>query len=92
VATPEQIADEAKRAWKVRQLVDIASNLIMQSRMTRQDAEILVSHIRGQILTLFPDGAETYELVYAQKFKRLIDEFADPRQPAVIIPFRSHES
>lgn len=88
MATPEQIADEARRAWKVRQLVDIASNLIMQSKMTRQDAEMLVAYVRTQILTLFPDGAETYELIYAPRFRRLVDEFADARRGAVVIPFR----
>jgi hypothetical protein len=88
VATQEQIADEARRAWKVRQLVDIASNLIMQSNMPRRNAEALVLQVRSHILALFPDGAETYELIYASRFRRLIDEFADTRSGAVVLPFR----
>ena len=85
--TPEQLADEARRARKVRQLVDIATALIMQSNLTRDDAEGLVAGIRERILGLFPDGEQTYELIYAPRFKRLICEYARGRPPGVVIPF-----
>ena len=89
-ATPEQLADEARRARKVRQIVDIATSLIMQSGLTRADAELLVENVRERILGLFPDGAETYELLYASRFKRLIGEFTSPpaERRGVVLPFR----
>jgi hypothetical protein len=88
MATREQIADEAARARKVRQLVDLATSLIMQAKMTRVDAEQLVAAVRERILALFPGREETYELIYARRFSRLIDEFARPTPgPAVVIPF-----
>jgi hypothetical protein len=74
--TAEQLADEARRARKVRQLVDIATNLIMQSNMTQRDAESLIRHVRDRILGLFPDSEQTYEIIYAPRFRRLIEEFA----------------
>ena len=89
-ATPEQLVDEERRARKVRHLVDIATNLIMQSNMTRRDAERLVEMIRQQVLELFPGGEQTYEVIYAPRFSRLIREFAgvsDARQGGVMIPF-----
>ncbi|HEX2240668.1 MAG TPA: hypothetical protein VHJ82_05955 [Actinomycetota bacterium] len=91
MATREQLADEAARAQKVRHLVDLATSLIMQSGMTRKDAETLVATVRERILNLFPDGEDTYELVYAPRFRRLIDEFArpDPRGRGVVIQFPS---
>ena len=90
IATPtaEQLADEAHRARKVRQLVDIATALIMQSNMTVNDAELLVESVRERILGLFPDGGDTYELIYAPRFRRLITEYARHRHPGVVIPFR----
>jgi hypothetical protein len=90
VATAEQLADEARRARKVRQIVDIATSLIMQSSLPRADAELLVENVRERILSLFPDGAETYEVVYASRFRRLIDEFAAPPagRRGVVLPFR----
>ena len=89
MATREQLADEAARAQKVRHLVDLATSLIMQSGMTRRDAETLVQTIRERILSLFPDGEQTYELIYAPRFRRLIDEFAraEPRAKGVVIRF-----
>ena len=61
----------------------------MQSGMTRRDAEHLVAVVRERILKLFPDGEEIYELIYAPRFSRLINEFArpEPTRTAVIIPF-----
>lgn len=85
MATKEQLADEAARARKVRHLVDFSTALIMQSQMSRRDAEVLVSTVRERILTLFPDGADTYELIYAPRFRRLIDEFARPEPPRGVI-------
>lgn len=78
MASPEQLADEAIRARKVRHLVDLATSLIMQAQMTRRDAEQLVATVRERILNLFPGAEETYELLYARRFQRLIDEFARP--------------
>jgi hypothetical protein len=61
----------------------------MQSGMSRRDAESLVAMVRERILNLFPDGEDTYELIYSPRFKRLIDEFAhaDGRPRSVVIPF-----
>jgi len=61
----------------------------MQSAMTRREAESLVATVRERILHLFPDGEQTYELVYAPRFRRLIEEFArtEPRPRGVVIPF-----
>ena len=89
MASREQLADEARRAQKVRQVVDIATNLIMQSSMTRRDAESLVAAVRERILVLFPDGEQTYELIYRPRFRRLIDEFTSPADTSrgVVIPF-----
>ena len=85
--TPEQLADETRRARKVRHLVDIATALIMQSNMTVRDAENLVQTVRERILALFPDGAGTYELIYGARFTRLINEYAQDRPRGVVIAF-----
>ena len=90
MVSPDELADEAQRARKVRHVVDIATNLIMQSHMSRADAEHLVSIVRERILALFPGSEQTFEVVYGPRFKRLIDEFAEPRgvRRGVLLPFR----
>jgi hypothetical protein len=41
------------------------------------------------VLELFPGREETFEIVYARRFQRLVDEFTRPdsRNEAVILPF-----
>jgi hypothetical protein len=92
VATPEQLADEARRARKVRQIVDIATSLLMQANMPRAEAERLVALVRERILLLFPDGQQTYELIYSPRFTRLIEEFTAPTEGrrGVVVPFPTH--
>ena len=50
----------------------------MQSNMTVDDAEWLVQGVRERILGLFPDGDDTYELIYAPRFRRLITSTPAP--------------
>ena len=85
--TADELADETRRVRKVRQLVDIATALIVQSNMTAADAETLVGWLRERILILFPGGEGTFEIVYAQRFRRLIREYARDGRPGVVIPF-----
>ena len=87
MATPEEIRDEALRARSVRILVDFTSSVIMQSAMRRSEAEALVDAVRRKILELFPGRDETYELLYAPRFRRLLDEFTDPRpnEPGAVV-------
>ena len=94
MATPEQLADEAIRARKVRHLVDLATSLIMQAQMTQRDAEQLVLAVRERILRLFPGAEDTYELLYSRRFRRLIDEFAKPTgsRRGVVIRFPADRS
>jgi len=89
VATREELADEARRMSRVRTIVDVTSNLIMQSGLHRREAEALVMLARQKVLELFPGRAETFEIVYARRFQRLVDEFTRPdsRNEAVILPF-----
>ena len=61
----------------------------MQSSMTRRDAENLVAAVRERVLALFPGGEETFEIIYAPRFRRLLDEFAPAPtgRRGVVIPF-----
>jgi hypothetical protein len=70
-------------------IVDFTSNVIAQGPMSREEAEALVAAARGRILALFPGREETYELIYAPRFRRLVDEFAARSEGhAVVVPFR----
>ncbi len=76
--TQAEIEDEQRRARYVRLIVDFTSSVIMQGRMVRTEAETLVRAARAKILELFPGREQTYELLYAPRFRRLLDEFTRP--------------
>lgn len=92
--TPEQahaeaVADEARRVRQLRILVDLTSSLLIQARLTRPEAEELLASTRRQALTLFPDKEETYELVLAPRFARLMNEFVGPAPGAKLLRFQA---
>jgi hypothetical protein len=85
-ASREAIAEEQKRARQLRTAVDTACALIRQGQLTRPEGERLMRITRARALELFPDKAETFDLVLAPRFHRLLDEFTRPT--ARVLPFR----
>lgn len=69
-------------------MVDITSSVLMQGRLTRDEAEDIVATARRCVLELFPDKEDTFELILAPRFERLMNEFVGPRIPKKVLPFR----
>jgi hypothetical protein len=82
------LAEEGRRLRRLRMVVDLTANVLMQARLSRSEAEDLVSAARGRILELFPDKESTYELILAPRFARLLDEFVGPAPASRVLPFR----
>ena len=55
--------------------------------MSPAEAEDLVAATRRRALALFLDKAETYDLILAPRFARLMRDFVLPASPK-ILPFR----
>jgi hypothetical protein len=60
----------------------------MQGRLTRDEAEDIVATTRRCALELFPDKEDTFDLILAPRFERLMNEFVGPHVPKRILPFR----
>jgi len=69
-----------RQARKVRQIVDIATSLILQPYMTRRDAESLIRRVARRTLAVFPGGRHRDQVFYASRFNGLIGEFAGAPQ------------
>jgi hypothetical protein len=82
----EAIADERRRLRILRTVVDLTCSVLAQQRMGRAEAEAIVAAARARVLELFPDKEETYELILAPRFARLVDEFTD-KPAARVLPF-----
>jgi hypothetical protein len=76
-ARAQVIAAEARQARQLRMVVDLTTAVLMQGRLSRREAEDLIAATRRRALKLFPDKEETYELILAPRFARLLDEFTD---------------
>lgn len=93
--TREEIEDEQRRARRVRRIVDVTCAMIAQGQLSRRDAEQLVHAARDRILELFPGREQTYEIVCAPRFRRMLDEFTRPDpmpRRGAVVAFRSRSS
>jgi hypothetical protein len=71
-------------------IVDLTSSVIMQGGIDRNEAEALVAATRRRALELFPGKEDTFDLILAPRFARLIGEFVGSAPPANVLRFRRH--
>jgi hypothetical protein len=84
--TRDAIEEEARRLRELRFLVDLTTAVIAQARPDRAEAERMVAATRTRILELFPDKRDTYELILAPRFARLLAALPPPA--GRVLPFR----
>ncbi len=80
-------AEEDRRARQLRVIVDLASSVIVQGGTSLAEAHALVAATRRRVLELFPGKEDTFDLILAPRFARLIREFVLPASSKVL-PFR----
>jgi hypothetical protein len=71
-------------------IVDLTSSVLMQGGIDGKEAEALVAATRRRALELFPGKEDTFDLILAPRFARLIREFIGPAPPANVQP-RIHD-
>jgi len=81
------VAEEQRRADRLRRAVDVACALLRQGRLTRAEGEAVVRLAREQALGLFPGKGDVFDLVLTPRFRRVLDEFCPPTS-ARVLPFR----
>ena len=72
---PADVAEEQRRADRLRLAVDVACAVLRQGRLNRSEAEAVVATARQQALSLFPGKEDVFDLVLAPRFRRIVDEF-----------------
>jgi hypothetical protein len=88
VPSDHERAEEERRARQLRLIVDLTSSVIVQGGIDRGEAEALVAATRRRALELFPGKEDTFDLILAPRFARLIRESVGPAPPANVLPFR----
>ena len=57
-------------------------NLILHSSLPRVDIDIQIENFRAECLRRYPDEEELFEMIYASRFRRILDQWGDDRPDA----------
>ncbi len=69
-----EVEEENKKIKSLRFMVDLTISLIYQTAMTREEALEHFVKVREFALRLFPGKELAFEIIYAPRFKRVINE------------------
>ena len=70
----ENVVEENKKVRRLRFMVDFTLEYIRTQRLSHDQAILVVEGVKRFALGLFPDKEETFDIVYAPRFKRLLNE------------------
>lgn len=70
----ELLREEERKMRQLRGLVDATAMVIAQGDVSVLEACALARLARRQALTLFPDKANVFDLIYRPRFARIISE------------------
>jgi hypothetical protein len=70
----DDIREEDKKIRRLKFMVDFTLEYIRTQRLTHDQAILVVEGVKRFTLNLFPGKEETFDLIYAPKFKRLLNE------------------
>lgn len=69
-----EVEEENKKIKSLRFMVDLTISLIYQTAMTREETLEHFVKVREFALRLFPGKELAFEIIYAPRFKRVINE------------------
>lgn len=70
----DEVIDEEKKLRRLRFVVDFALNFIKAQSITHDHALSIVEGVKKHTLTLFPGKEDQFDLIYAPRFKRALNE------------------
>jgi len=70
----DPLAEENRKIRHLKMMVSLGLAVLSQERLSRREAEQIVESIRCSALRMFPGKETTWEIVYAPRFHRVIEE------------------
>lgn len=70
----DEVLEEEKKLRRLRFIVDFALEYIRTQNITHDEAISVVEGVKRHALKLFPGKEETFDIIYAPRFKRLLNE------------------
>ncbi len=68
------IKEENKKIRRLRFIVDFALQFIRTQDVTHDEAISVIEGVRKNALQLFPGKEDAFDIIYAPRFKRLLNE------------------
>jgi hypothetical protein len=69
----DELLDENRRIRRLRLLVDLSLEYIGTQTLTHDEAIGIVEGVKRQAISLFPEKEEAFDIIYAPRFKRLLN-------------------
>ncbi len=70
----DDLREENKKVRRLRFMVDFSLEYIRTQQLSHDEAMLVVESVKRFALGLFPEKEETFDIVYAPRFKRLLNE------------------
>ena len=70
----DDLREENKKVRRLRFRVDFSLEYIRTQQLSHDQAILVVEGVKRFALGLFPGKEETFDIVYAPRFKRLLNE------------------
>ena len=68
------LEEENRKIRRLKMMVNLGMAVIRQERLSLSEAEEIVEAIRRSALRMFPGKEKTWEIVYAPRFHRIIEQ------------------
>jgi hypothetical protein len=69
----QEIIEENKKVRRLRFIVDFALQYIRTQQITHDQAIGIVEGVKKHALLFFPDKEETFDIIYAPRFRRVLN-------------------
>ena len=70
----QAITEETRKVRRLRFIVDFALQYIRTQEITHDQAIGIVEGVKKHALLLFPEKEEAFDIIYAPRFKRVLNE------------------
>ena len=74
MASEAEILEEARKIRRLQVVVDLVMSTLQQSDLPVEEAAEMVASTRRYAISLFPDKARTFDLIYRPRFQRVLSE------------------
>lgn len=70
----DQVLEEEKKLRRLRFIVDFAIEYLRSQQLNHDEAIRVVEGVRKHALKLFPGKEDAFDIIYAPRFKRVLNE------------------